>query len=356
MEAFQDIEYHIELVSIKNFANELIEKNLIPIDGNVIFDDLKNAVINSNIKPFLAKTQSAGDSYYDKYKRLDEEFNEKTIPDFFSHEGDFYDLDVAFNFSRNNIEENIFQRLFVIKLMELGQVNGMISDFLDFQLYDNYFGNKEEFGMFLLNILAKDGNSHLSSSIASEIRQWIQKNQLTDLEHIFSSIEDDQIIDDDENRNGEIESPFVNKKNFEFKGKMTIEEIRHYFSFLYREILDKRKPTEYRPFLTEDEVVQIFANGLVIPETPLEKKFKLNIEMRFPKKIVDYAIHKFFTLNSITQRDKADYFLFFGSYIEDYQEALNSKESLTILCSNMTGKRSPRDKIKWEDYFPSRLM
>jgi hypothetical protein len=88
----------------------------------------------------------------------------------------------------------------------------------------------------------------------------------------------------------------------------------------------------------------------------LEKKFKLNIEPRFPKKIVDFAIHAFINLNSITKRDKADYVLFFGSYLEDYQDALNSKESLTLICSNLTGKRSTRDKIRWEEYIPSRIF
>lgn len=356
MNTIQDMEYHIELTSIRNFANELIVKNIIPIDRNVIFNDLKKAVISSNVKPFLLKTEIAGNSYYNKYERLEREFIETTIPDFFSYVGDFYDLDEVCNFSRNNINENIFQRLFEIKLMELDRGKGIFREFLDFQLYDNYYGNKEGFGIFLLKILAKDGNSYLSPAIASEIRQWIQKNKLTDLVNIFSSIKDDQIIDDDETNNDPFEDYLKIKKNLEIKGNMTIEEIRHYFSFLYKEILDKRKPTLYRPFLTEDEVTQIFAKGLLIPETPLEKKFKLKTELRFPKKIVDFAIHKFITLNSITKRDKADYFLFFGSYIEDYQEALNSKESLTIICSNMTGKRSTRDKIKWEEYIPAKYI
>jgi hypothetical protein len=40
---------------------------------------------------------------------------------------------------------------------------------------------------------------------------------------------------------------------------------------------------------------------MVISANPVEKKFKLNIEPLFPKKIVDFAIHQFFNLNSITQ-------------------------------------------------------
>jgi hypothetical protein len=53
--------------------------------------------------------------------------------------------------------------------------------------------------------------------------------------------------------------------------------------------------------LSEEAVNQIFENGMVISANPVEKKFKLNIEPLFPKKIVDFAIHQFFNLNSITQ-------------------------------------------------------
>jgi hypothetical protein len=78
----------------------------------------------------------------------------------------------------------------------------------------------------------------------------------------------------------------------------------------------------------------------------------LNIEPRFPKKIVDYAIHQFFNLNSITKRDMADYVKFFASYIEDYEKALISPEALKAVRSNITGERSPKDRIKWEEYIP----
>ena len=66
---------------------------------------------------------------------------------------------------------------------------------------------------------------------------------------------------------------------------------------------------------------------------------------------MDYAIHQFFNLNSITKRDMGDYVLFFASYIEDYDKALISPEALKAVRSNITGERSTRDKITWEYYF-----
>ena len=357
MKAIQDIEYHIELSSTREFVNERIRNNIIPIDGNAVFNDLKKAVTNSNVKPFFSKNQSSNtDSiYYEKYVRFEEEYNEKTIPDFFIQDGDIYDLEETCNVSRNTVEENVFQRLFVFKLMELDQVKGTISKFLDFQLYDNFYGNKEAFGIFLLTMLSKDSNCYLSSAIASEIQQWIKKNNLSDLHEMFGSTPDDEFLVDDETSNGQLEEHWKERKNVEIKGHMTLEEIKHYFSFLYEEVININKPTMRGPFLTEMAVNQIFANGLVIPAIPLEEKFKLNTDPRFPKKIVNYAIHKFFSIHSLTKRDKADYLLFFGSYLKDYQEALSSKKSLIDMGSNISGEGSTRGKIEWDKYIPTRF-
>ena len=69
---------------------------------------------------------------------------------------------------------------------------------------------------------------------------------------------------------------------------------------------------------------------------------------------MDYAIHQFFNLNSITKRDMGDYVLFFVSYIEDYEKALISPEALKAVRSNITGAKSPKDRIKWEGYIGTR--
>lgn len=356
MKTVKQIDYHIELSSTREFTNELIKNNIIPIDGKTILNDLKKVVINANMKPFFSKNQTSNtdSSYYEKYVRFEADFNEKTIPDFFIHNEDIYDLEEPCIVRRNMIEENVFQRLFVIKLLEIVQAKGNINQFLDLQLYDNFYGDKEEFGQSLLSMLSKDSNCYLSPAIASEIQQWIKRNNLSDLHKMLGSIPEDQLIEDNETNYVQLEQRLKYKKDIEIKGLMSLEEIKHYFSFLYKEVIDRNKPTMCGPFLTEEAVKQIFANGLIIPAIPLEEKFKLKTELRFPKKIVDFAIHKFMALHSITKRDKADYLLFFGSYLEDYQDALSSTESLKTMGSNISGRRSSRDKIKWEKYIPAK--
>jgi hypothetical protein len=49
-----------------------------------------------------------------------------------------------------------------------------------------------------------------------------------------------------------------------------------------------------------------------------------------------------------------DYVLFFVSYIEDYEKALISPEALKAVRSNITGAKSPKDRIKWEGYIGTR--
>lgn len=351
MKTGQYIDYHIELSAIRNFANELILKNVIPIDGNEILNDLKKVVINSNIRPFLLSSETGSEGYYEKYVRLEQEYAEKTIPDFFGHAGNFYDLDEQLNISRHNIDENCFQRLFVLKMMEIDQSKLKLNHYFDFQLYDNFYGDIENFGVFLLKILSKDSVCYLWPAISVEIRQWLSKNKLSYLEQIFNPSEEDTLPDE----TSQSEKDFREvKKNFEIAGNLTIEEIRHYFSFLYKEVRSNSKYLNCQPFLPEEAVNRIFENSMVIPAKPLEPKFKLNIEPRFPKKIVDYAIHQFFNLNSITKRDMGDYVKFFANYIEDYEKALISSEALTVVRSNITGERSPKDRIKWEGYIGRR--
>jgi hypothetical protein len=137
---------------------------------------------------------------------------------------------------------------------------------------------------------------------------------------------------------------------------MSVEEIKHFFSFLYKEEYEKSSNYEFRPILTEVEVDMIFSNGLVIPAKPLENKVKLCIPPRFPKKVIDYAIYKFYNENSYSYRDKKDYILFFANYIEDYKNALNSKIALESLAKNITGEISKSVKINWDIYVPKRLL
>ncbi len=351
----QEIDYHIELSSLKHFANKLIENKVVPIDAQHIFSVLKQAVINSEVAPFLRKpiTQES-DGYYEKYLRLEEENKSNNmVPDFFIHESDFYDMDRYLNFSRAYVNDDHFQVLFGLKLIELDSSKANIKGFLYFQLYDNYNGNIEEYGYFLHRLMAKDSISYLLSSINDKIQQWIKVNKVS---LALIDNEDDVEIESLDNTENNMDDHWEDKKNKKIEGKMSIEEIKHFFSFLYKEQFEKSSNCEFKPILTKEEVDMIFSNGLVIPEKPLEKKVKLCTPPRFPKKVIDYAIYKFFDLNSYSHRDKKDYVLFFANYIEDYGSALNSKLALDSLAKNITGERSKSDKIKWNDYIPSEFQ
>lgn len=348
------IEYHIELSSLKDFVNKLIEDKIILIDANYIFSVIKRAVISSEVAPFLRKpTTLEKNGYYEKYLRLEEENTSyHIIPDFFKHEDDFYDLDRNLNFSRTYINDEHFQELFALKLMELTYSKINLMQFLDFQLYDNYNGNKEAYAYLLYRLLNKDSFSYLLPAITIQIQQWIKENQVTGV--IFN--EEEQQIGYIDSTTDTTDDYWEEKKNKKIEGKMSLEELNHYASFFYKEILEKSSKYPFSPMLTNEEVDSMFANGLVIPAKPLEKKFKITLPPRFPRKIVDVAIHKLYSTNTLTHTDKRDYVLFFANYIEDYANALNSKKGLESLAKNMTGERSKADKIFWDKYIPERLQ
>ncbi len=350
-----EVDYHIELSSLKHFANKLIENKLVPINVKQICSVLKQAVINSEVAPFLRKpiTQEI-DGYYEKYLRFEEENKSNNmVPDFFKYEGDFYDMDRNLNFSRAYVNDDNFQVLFGLKLIELDSSKANIKEFLDFQLYDNYNGNKEEYGYFFHRLMAKDSISYLLPSINNEIQEWIKVNNVS---QALTDNEDAVEIDNVDNAINLIVDHWENKKNQKIDGKMSNDEIKHFFSFLYKEQFEKSSNCEFKPILTKEEVDMIFSNGLVIPAKPLERKVKLCIPPRFPKKVIDHAIYKFFDVNSYSYRDKKDYILFFANYIEDYENALNSKKALESLSKNITGEISKSFKINWEIYVPKRPL
>lgn len=348
------IDYHIELSSLKDFVNKLIEDKILPIDAKYIFSVIKRAVISSEVAPFLKKpTTVEQDGYYEKYLRLEEENSSyHLIPDFFMHEGDFYDLDRNLNFSKTYINDEHFLELFALKLMELTYSKINLIEFLDFQLYDNYNGNKEAYAYLLYRLLNKDSFSYLLPSITTKIQQWIKENQVTAV--IFN--EEKQQIDNIDGATDAAIDHWEEKKNKKIEGKMSLEELNHYATFFYKEILEKSSKYPFSPMLTKEEVDVMFANGLVIPAKPLEKKFKITLPPRFPRKIVDVAIHKLYSTNTLTHTDKRDYVLFFANYIEDYANALNSKKGLESLAKNITGEKSRTDKILWDKYIPERLQ
>ena len=136
-------------------------------------------------------------------------------------------------------------------------------------------------------------------------------------------------------------------KGIKISSRMCDEEIREFFSFLYREL-----STGGRPFLSKEEFDIVFAHGLTIPLLPLTKKYKFNCSLASPRKIVDMGIHLFIQKHSGGK--KAQILKFFGSYFEEYSDALVSDRKLEMLASNINGKKSPRNKIDFEIYLPER--
>jgi hypothetical protein len=130
-------------------------------------------------------------------------------------------------------------------------------------------------------------------------------------------------------------------------GVMSDEEVRRFFSFLYKETSSNGKP-----FITKEVFDIVFKNGLTIPDKPLVKKYKFNCSLASPRKIVDMGIHLLIQKHSGGK--KAQFLKFLGSYFEEYSDALVSPRKLEMLASNINGKISPRNKIDFEMYLPKR--
>ena len=128
-------------------------------------------------------------------------------------------------------------------------------------------------------------------------------------------------------------------------GVMSDEEVRRFFSFLYKETSCNGKP-----FITKEVFDIVFKNGLKIPDVPLQKKYSFNCSLGSPRNQIDYAIHLFMRKN--LGGKKAPYLKFFGSYFIEYSDALVSPRKLEMLTSNISGVKSPRCKIDFDKYLP----
>ena len=128
-------------------------------------------------------------------------------------------------------------------------------------------------------------------------------------------------------------------------GVLSDKQIRRFFSFLYLETSSNGKP-----FISKEVFDKIFDNGLVIPDSPLKEKYSINCSLSSPRNQVDYAIHLLMRIHKGGK--KAPYLKFFGSYFEQYSDALDSPRKLEMLASNITGIKSTRCKIEFEKYLP----
>ena len=128
-------------------------------------------------------------------------------------------------------------------------------------------------------------------------------------------------------------------------GVLSDKQIRRFFSFLYLEPSSNGKP-----FISKEVFDIVFANGLVIPNVPLKKKYTINCSLSSPRNQIDYAIHLLMRIHKGGK--KAPYLKFFGSYFEQYSDALVSPRKLEMLASNISGVKSTRCKIDFDKYLP----
>jgi hypothetical protein len=348
------IDLHLELSSLRNFVNDQINAgNPYALDGKDFYEVLKRVVIDAEVKPFLTPPKNESDkNYYEKYQRLSREGFYKLIPDFFEHEGEFYDLDRVQYAHKDFTRDEDFEKIFIIKLLEIKSNGYSIEKFLSFQQFDNFYGQKESMDSFLYQLIEKDGNCHLLQDLCQVLKDWISHQSLELLS--LSSVET-QIPEVDNSLIEPVDSQEIWVKEIEglkgkqLKSKWGLEQIKDYFSFLYKE-----KSENGEPYLTEENFDKIFINGFKIPENDLQPLLKLNCTPKFPLKNITYGIYRFYKEASLSNYDKKEYFMFFASFLEDYSNIKISSAAYSILSKNATKPLSAINKIEWNKYLSNK--
>ena len=328
------VDLHLEISSLRNFINDQINSgNPFSFDAKDFYEILKRVVIDSEAKPFLTFPKDDSERhYYEKYRRQSQEEFDKLIPDFFEHEGEFYDLDRIQCIYKDFSREDDFEKLFIAKLLELQSINYPIDKFLFFQQFDNFYGQKDSIDSFLYQLTENDGNCLHLKDLCQFLRNWIDNQNLENLilspKKSYNLEVEESIIENVDSQEiwvKEIES----LKGKRLKCKWSLDQIKHYFSFLYGE-----KSENGEPYLKEEQVDKIFENGFCIPEKPIEPLFELNCTLKYPIKNITYAIYYFYDKANTKSHDKLGYILFFASFIKEYNMYLVSKDGYKSFSNN----------------------
>jgi hypothetical protein len=347
------IDLHIELSTLRDFINgQIYSGNPYSFDGKELYEILKRVVIDSELKPFLTLPKDESEvNYYEKYRRQSQEIFDKFIPDFFEYEGEFYDLERIQFVYKEFTRPGDFEKLFLIKLLELKANDYPIGEFLYFQQVDNFYGQKDSIDGFLYQLTENDSNCRLLKELCQVLKNWIGSQSLevltqTYLERNNPEEEESAIqeVDSQEKWDNQIQS----LRGKELKSDWTINEILHYFSFLYKE-----KSENGEPYLKREQVEKMFENGFRIPLEPIDPLYIPNCSNRYPIKNITFAINHFYTEAKINFKDKRSCFLFFGSFIEGYSKYLISPEKYKNFSSNTSNSLASRTKINWDQYLPS---
>jgi len=342
-----------------------------------LYIDLQPLYINAGHQPYLsAETIEKGKNKQDYYDRTNEMLQRsRSLFKIFYCQESFFDMKQPCIISIGDVNKSVFQKLFSLKLAQYkhGIIN--IKDFLIYHLSKSFNNDQKEFYDFL-HVTLIEGSELLGKTVIDQVNRIISSSdplpKLTkpeNLPYYRKSMKEMKawLEKPDDIQEGTDESPEeVNESpknemplipHFEqetpsdyqiIKGKFTKEEIFHFFSFLFKE-----KSENDKPFLPEKEVVEILKYGIAIPPPNLIiTRCKLNCSNRFPKKIITYAIYKFYTLYTNSNKSKLDILRFFASYLDDFHSALDSKENLENLSKNIRIDKPSRMNFEIENYFP----
>ena len=136
------VDLHIELSSIISYFNDqVLSGKQMPATAKKVYEYAISAYAEIPHKPFLVIAQDDHD-YYQRYLQESVKEIEKTVPDFFEYQCDFYDLNETHYIRRADVGDEVFGLFFQLKLEEIQDSNKThLAKFYDFQLYDNFLKN-----------------------------------------------------------------------------------------------------------------------------------------------------------------------------------------------------------------------
>lgn len=373
----------LDLAGIWTFEQERFRKGTVELS---FLQDVRLSLIPFYIvkkqEPFISKAALYSDpslkSYYDNYDyRLLQD--DPVATDYFKYRDAFYDMNVACVINREEVIQELYAWLFVMKLRHLKEGEDQLHYFLGFHFHETFGGDEKQYTDFLSSLqqysdlLTPGAISSLEVAAANleslplkevyheehfERPSWDQSKGLDNESFDSKGDTEDSLQKGEREENPEaILNEAVEEKvkaktaallTIPNEGGWTKEEIDHYFSFLYHDRGDAEGS-----YLRREEVDNMLKGGIVIPALPLGKKFKLHYTPRYSKKLVNYFIYQF--IKHYNGAAKKKILMFFGNYIEDYASALEVA-SLENLSKNITGE-PPRSLFSnLADYMPERFL
>jgi hypothetical protein len=340
------VDLHIELSSIIAYFNDqVLSGKQMPATAKQVYEYAIGAYAEIPHKPFLVAAQ-ADDDYYQRYLQESVKEVEKTVPDFFEYQGDFYDLNETHYIRREEVGDEVFGLFFQLKLEEIQDTTKThLSKFYDFQLYDNFYGNKDEFDNFLKNLPATADYCWQLPEVSDGLNSLIIDRGDSNSHNLL-----EKVLDNDNEQTEEWKNYLSSRRGYLIPSIWTDDEVKAFFSFLY-----KYKSAIGESLLSKEEFDTIFQHGLRIPEEPLSNKISLRNTPQIPKRLLDAGVHLFWSLNGRTAIPKSDLLLFFANHLKQYEVALLSKRNLDKVLSNI--KKYPNyPEFKFKRHMPSRIV